>query len=103
MQAEIGKVRRRNARLTKRIDQEVEKGLEGVELPLKSLRDYYSKDDQATEYAAGAGAECLGALGLQLGATGVYRGSPAAVEQAWKDVGPGAACVYSGSLGVDGS
>merc|ERR1712032_1690587 len=61
-QAEMDKVRAAEHATYEKNRPEMEQGLEGVKLALKTLREYYSKDDQAHEYAAGAGAGIIGLL-----------------------------------------
>merc|ERR1712032_450521 len=61
-QAEMDKVRAAEHATCEKNRPEMEKGLEGVKLALKTLRDYYSKGDKAHEYAAGAGAGIIGLL-----------------------------------------
>merc|ERR1711972_1063056 len=61
-QAEMNKMRRdENAAFVKN-KADMEQGLEGVELALKILREYYAKDDKAHAAAEGAGGGIIGLL-----------------------------------------
>merc|ERR1719191_1754040 len=61
-QAEMDKVRAEEKALYDKNKPEMEKGLEGVKLALKVLREYYAKEDKGHEAAEGAGGGIIGML-----------------------------------------
>jgi len=61
-QAEMTAIRSEEKSLFTTSKADTEKGLDGVKLALKVLRDYYSKDDKAHTAAEGAGAGIIGLL-----------------------------------------
>jgi len=61
-QEEMDKIRAEEKELYDKNRPELEKGLEGVRLALKVLKDYYSKADKAHVAAEGAGAGIIGLL-----------------------------------------
>jgi chromosome segregation ATPase len=61
-QAQMDKIRAEEKELYEKNRPEMEKGLEGVKLALKVLKDYYSKADKDHSAAEGAGAGIIGML-----------------------------------------
>merc|ERR1719158_1671609 len=61
-QAEMDKIRADEKAAYDKNKPEMEKGLEGVKLALKVLRDYYAKEDKAHEAAEGAGGGIISML-----------------------------------------
>merc|ERR1719321_1597620 len=61
-QAEMDKVRAEEKAAYDKNKPEMEEGLEGINLALKVLRDYYAKEDKGHEGAEGAGSGIIGML-----------------------------------------
>merc|ERR1712032_25892 len=61
-QAEMNAIRSEEHALFTTVKADTEKGLEGVKLALKVLREYYAKEDKAHAAAEGAGAGIIGLL-----------------------------------------
>merc|ERR1719482_532696 len=61
-QAEMDKLRAEEKAVYDTYSAEMEKGIKGVQLALKVLRDYYSKEDTAHQSASGAGSGIIGLL-----------------------------------------
>merc|ERR1719238_2430763 len=61
-QAEMDKLRAEEKAVFEKNSAEMKKGVEGVKLALKVLREYYAKDDKAHGAAEGAGAGIIGLL-----------------------------------------
>merc|ERR1719281_483431 len=62
MQAEMDKLREEEKAAYEKNRPELEKGVEGVKLALKILREYYAKEDKAHSAAEGAGGTIIGLL-----------------------------------------
>merc|ERR1719262_653389 len=61
-QAEMDKLRAEEKAVFDKNSAEMKKGVEGVKLALKVLRDYYAKDDKSHESSDGAGSGIIGLL-----------------------------------------
>merc|ERR1719247_1232210 len=61
-QAEMDKLRAEEKAVFDKNSAEMEKGVEGVKLALKVLREYYAKDDKSHSSAEGAGSGIIGLL-----------------------------------------
>merc|ERR1719217_1278392 len=61
-QAEMDKIRAEEKAVYDKNSAEMEKGIKGVKLALKVLRDYYAKSDKAHSSADGAGSGIIGLL-----------------------------------------
>merc|ERR1719329_865983 len=61
-QAEMDKLRQEEKAAYEANRPELERGVEGVKMALKVLRDYYAKEDKAHDAAEGAGSSIIGLL-----------------------------------------
>merc|ERR1719227_41464 len=61
-QAEMNAIRSEEHALFTTVKADTEKGLEGVKMALKVLREYYAKEDKAHAAAEGAGDTIIGLL-----------------------------------------
>merc|ERR1719240_343273 len=61
-QAEMDKLRQEEKTAYEANRPELERGVEGVKMALKVLRDYYAKEDKAHDAAEGAGSSIIGLL-----------------------------------------
>jgi len=61
-QAEMDKIRAEEKAVYDKNSAEMKKGIEGIKLALKVLREYYAKDDKAHQSADGAGSGIIGLL-----------------------------------------
>jgi len=61
-QAEMNKIRAEEKAVFEKNKPELEKGLKGIKMALKVLRDYYAQDDKAHDAADGAGSGIIGLL-----------------------------------------